>query len=531
MVNPKDLDLFARSLNGDWHSRIEIFRKYVWDNAQLRRAGSSYRNVEDFLHDTFANALRSGHSFDFNNDLGSWFHSVGVWTDLERRRFRSSDARQEPGSVRLSAATEADEQDSRARLTAYAPPSTGTSDTLHSRLTSIIGEPQFSILVKLANGSTWDQAAADAGRPLNGVGFIAARALDRLARFFGAPPPLNDDLEPVFSATRREQSEQKYSGRLAALHLDRTFYAITPAMRKLGCAMPGDVRSILLWDAACSSTPPSGPLREHLNECSYCTDVLRAMLLAQQALVMAPASGFRICPGAFTLLNTATDSYPPLNQHLAECSACREESTDLLDAGVNESVRPEKAGTNRAMLLAAGAFGIVLIGGGVWWANSHSAAKSRASDIAAVAEPVATYAVNAKYSGLAQPIDVTDKKLLASVQPQNVDVFNQLKMLLQNGRVGVALMSASPLGERDPGIEMLYSVGLFQQKAISEGYRAMLKSEAMSPRHPFRCWATMQWALVVGDIKTVERETEHLANDAEYGKPAKALLERARSLG
>jgi hypothetical protein len=78
---------------------------------------------------------------------------------------------------------------------------------------------------------------------------------------------------------------------------------------------------------------------------------------------------------------------------------------------------------------------------------------------------------------------------------------------------------------------MLYAVGLYQQQAISEAYQAMLKSEAMKPRHPFRCWVMIQCALAVGDIKTVERETDHLKNDPEYGRPSKALLERARALG
>jgi hypothetical protein len=142
-----------------------------------------------------------------------------------------------------------------------------------------------------------------------------------------------------------------------------------------------------------------------------------------------------------------------------------------------------------------------------------------------------TVEVSKKYTALIQSIPVEDRKWLASVLPQNVGAFNQLRTLMAQGRTGLAVMNASPLGEQDPGIEMLYAVGLYQQQATSEGYHAMLKSEAMKPRHPFRCWALIQCALAVGDIKIVEREAEHLKDDPEYGKPSKLLLERIRALG
>jgi hypothetical protein len=75
---------------------------------------------------------------------------------------------------------------------------------------------------------------------------------------------------------------------------------------------------------------------------------------------------------------------------------------------------------------------------------------------------------------------------------------------------------------------MLFAVIQYQRNSVSEGYRAMLKAEAMPPRNSFRCWAMLQCALLVGELKTVEREVEHLSTDPEYAQPAKAILARVR---
>lgn len=535
MLNPKDVDLFSRTLSADWQSRIEFYRKFILENSRIRRLGSAYRNPEDFLQDTFTNVLRTAHSFQGEENLGDWVESVAAWTGLERQRFRDSEGSVEAPRVRVSAATEGDEPGFRGRLASYAPPLSGPQDTLAARLISLIGESQYAMLsLRSREGTTWEQVAEAGSKPLNTVGPIVARAADRLARFFGAPPPLNDDLEPVFS-WRSEKNPapngaERTRSRLFAMQTDPSFYSPTPESRKIGLTIPAEVRAITLWDAARSSTPPPPSLRDHLSQCSYCTALLRAMLLVQQALQSGPAASFLVCPGGFTLLNTDPQSYPPFDQHLAECPTCREELHRMSNREEEASRQPGGASRRRMLKIGAAAAVVLVLGAGAYIGLERSRSVPPASVPSSPSEiPLRPMAVDKRFTGLAQPIDVTDKRWLNSVRPQNRDIFAQLITLMRTNRIPLALINASPLADRDPGIEMLYAVGLYEQQSISEGYHAMLKSEAMDPRDPFRCWAMLNCALIVGDLPTVEREADHLAANPDYGKLAKSLLEKARA--
>jgi hypothetical protein len=74
---------------------------------------------------------------------------------------------------------------------------------------------------------------------------------------------------------------------------------------------------------------------------------------------------------------------------------------------------------------------------------------------------------------------------------------------------------------------MLYGFVL-SRESRGEGYAAMLRAEATPPRNSFRCWAMLQAALIVGDLKVVAREVDHLSSDPEYAARANSLLEKAR---
>src|SRR5437660_10850291 len=113
MSNPKDLDLLARCLSADWEARVEFFKKFLAGNAHLIRMAAGYRDSDEFLHDTFANVLRTGHSYDPETDLDDWVESVGSWTVLERHRFRDRGTEPDAGEVRISAAIEGDEPGAR----------------------------------------------------------------------------------------------------------------------------------------------------------------------------------------------------------------------------------------------------------------------------------------------------------------------------------------------------------------------------------------------------------------------------------
>jgi len=532
---------------------VDLFKKFIWDNERIRRLGTSYRASDDFLHDCFTNVLRAGHSFDPEQEMEDWVESVAMWTALERQRTRDMEAQAASGKFRLCAGSESDEAANRTRLPSYVPPRNGDQDTLGARIQSVIGQNSYTILTKRAlENATWEQVAAAAGKPLSTVGPALVRSVDRLVRFFGAPPPLNADLETIFSriggqdATPKSGSAPKATGRLRSMQLDSAFYPVTPELRKIGLGIPSDVRTAVLLDAARSSTPPADHLRDHLAQCNYCAELLRAMILLQQALQNSASTDFLLCPGGFTLLNTPGQDYEPLEQHLAACGACRTERDRML-TGESETpapVQPDAAPaaglagmSQRTKLIAAGALAAVLLLAAIFFFSGKSSPPADpvvASSGGVSTEPIQipdipVVKVDPRFKDLAQPISLDDKNWLASVRPENQYDFSQAKLDFQKGMLARALPSASAMGANDPGAQMLYAVGLYQQNALSEGYQAMLKSELMTPRNSFRCWATLQCALIVGDLKVVEREAGHLASDPEYGARAKALLAQAKA--
>jgi DNA-directed RNA polymerase specialized sigma24 family protein len=546
MPNVKDLDLLAKSLSGDWKSRIELFKKFVWDSPHVRKLGVQYHGIEDFLHDCFTNVLRSGHAYDGEQDFADWVETVAAWTALERQRVRP-DGPGVTGRVRLSAGIEGDEPGDRARLASYVPPRSGAADTLPSRIAAVVGEPQFTLLRKRTlEGSTWDDLAGATGKPLTTIGPLMVRAVERLARFFGAPPPLNDDLEPVFSWVVQDDAKSSHAnpakpkGRILPMQLDPAFYTVTPDMRKIGLGMPNEVRTLALWDAARATTPPGDALREHLAKCNYCADLLRALLLMDRALKSGPDTDFLLCPGGFSLLRTSDEAYAALDQHLDQCAVCREERARFLGAGEEGTEQVDvvsaKPGSglrwNHKLVWAAAA--VALLAGGGYLIQRHysvPATEEAAPLNASEPLPIPTTTVTKRYSDLAQPVSLDDKKMLASVLSRDMFTFNEALAKFKRHQVTDALLTVAPIADRDPGAQMLHAIGQYQLQETTAGYREMLKAEAMSPRNSFRCWATLQCALIAGDQKVIDQEIEHLLLDPEYAARARELEVRVKARG
>jgi hypothetical protein len=544
MSQASEQDLFARALAGDYQSRVDLYKKFVHENPRVRRMGAHYPVLDDFLHDCFTNLLRAAHVFSEPGRMNEQVETVAAWTALERDRLKESGASGAPPSIRMCSAVEGDEAGNRARPDTYVPPRSGPEDSLPSCISAVVGEPQSSLLRSVAReNATWDSAAAQAGKPVNTLGPMAVRAIDRLSRYFGAPPVLNADLEPVFSAASaadaatRGVDRFKPRGRMIAMQLDSAFYLVTPEMRRLGVTVPSEARTIALWDAARASTPPAEALRNHLDKCHYCAEVLRSMLRLQQALLSGDGVDFRVCPGASTLLQDPDLDGKNLKRHLKDCAVCRDERLRAQgDDSRGSPLAPELSDAKKpvkkiAWAAAAGLLlGAVIIGGGYRY---FAAGKSVVPDAAPVqvAPELPPIPVNAKYAALVERVNLDDPKMLASVLPRNQLIFMEARDSLKSGNSPKATYMAERLvnGDHDPGAQMLYAECLYA-RSPGDGYRAMLKAEAMPPQSPFRCWTALQAALMIGDTATAEREVAHLANDPEYGPRAKKILARMQTI-
>jgi hypothetical protein len=324
------------------------------------------------------------------------------------------------------------------------------------------------------------------------------------------------------------------------MQLDPGFYPVTADMRKIGLNVPQEARTLALWDSARAATPPPDAMRDHLAKCNYCADTLRAMLLMDRALKSGPEANFLLCPGGFTLLSLGDETSPTFDRHLDECPICRNEQAQYLGAaemgaeskpgGLANLGSGATWGVKIGWIAAAVVLLVILYFVGQHYsAASHETASSPVQD--AAEPPPPSVAINPRYSDLAQPIPIEDKRMLASVSSRDLFTFNEAVLRFKRHQVTDAMLMIAPLSTTDPGALMLHAIGQFELQAAAEGYREMLKSEAMTPRNSFRCWAALQCAIMVGDKKVVDQEVSHLSSDPEYAARAKDLAARMKARG
>ncbi len=534
MSHASERDLLARSLSGNRQSRVELYKRFVYENSQIRQLGARYPNIDDFLQDCFTNVLRSSHTFKRASRLNDRVETLALWTALERDRLRERDVAAGNSVVRMCAAFEGDSAAN--RLASYVPPRSGSDDSFASRISSIIGEMQFKLVSFLAvENATWERAAAAAGRPVTSLGPVLVRAVDRLSRLFGAPPPLNADLESVFSevsgsgAVSHHADPSKLRGRVISMQLDPEFYQLTPALRKIGFSVSHEVRTMTLWDAAKASSPPGEALKSHLANCRYCSELLRSILLMQRAL-LNPKDDFLLCPGAATLLQDSDTAPETLQPHLDACPLCRDERMRAF-SGEQPEMPPESvvvtsapaSGRKVAWAAVALVLFIVLSVAGF----RYFSARKLTAAVAEVPLPdTSATEFNPKYRGLAQILPANDDRVLASVLPRDQRAILNALVLIRQGDLIKARIVSEQIANRydDPGARMLFAENLYGLQYPEQGYREMQKAEAMPPRNSYRCWATLQCALMAGDRAIAVRELGHLAKDKEFADRAKSIL-------
>ena len=538
MSRASETDLLTRSRSGDYRSRVDLYRKFIHGNASVRRHGAHYSHLDDFLQDCFANLLRSGDIVSGERGLTEAVEQIAAATALERDRSRAIDLAAQGRQVRLCAAIEDDGPGN--LLSSYVPPCSGTADSLHSRMAAVCGEAQFKMLrAQSMENAGWERLAAIAPKPAAAAGATFARAVERLSRLFGAPPPLNQDFEPVFSdvsasdARARRSDPGKPRGRVIAMQLDPEFYVVTPELRKVGVSMPADARTIRLWDAARSSEAPDEALRTHLAKCRYCTDLFRSLLLVHQAVCMPDRADFLLCPAASTVLMDSDDLSDSCRNHLDACVLCRNERNEAFGLEELAAHEPEtgalRAAKKKVVLWSAVA---LILAAGVVIALMHRspAPPQTTSAVSAPAQPAVF--PDPKYRSLLKQAQLDATKLLPSFHQSN-----QLVMMEAMGDLGRGdSVHAKIISERvsnltnDPGARTLLAVCLFGEQRSADGYREMQTAEATPPRNVYRCWLLLQCALLEGDTAIAEREIGHLAGDPEYGPRVKDLQSRMQAI-
>ena len=538
MPKESDFDLVRRTLSGERRARITLFREYIRANPNVIHAGAACADVDDFLQDCFHNFLSTLHAWDKEEPLVSWVESVAAWTALQHARMSSLPTAGLEGRIRMCAEMEGEPKE--AETPAYVPPAGSPGDTPAALVYGLLPDVQRTVFQKRAGeGASWEEIAAAIGKPLDSLGPVFSRGLNRAARLFGAPPPLDEDLEPTFTRAldKRGTSETREAprGRAISIQRDRAFYVSSPDLQRLGVGTSREARAILLWDAATAVTPPSDTLRAHLNACNYCTALLRSLLLLHQALRLGPEHTFQFCPGAFSLGNVPELARPEFDRHLASCRSCTQERASLQSEGASPEAplrgRGAKPKRRNARLWAVAASLLVLaLGSFGAYRNFYPARKVSAAKALGAGPNFDSIAPDPRYNDLISAVKLDDAKVLAAALPENRPLIRRALDNLALGDQQGSLSITSQLVERspDPAAHLLYAMALYHNNLITDGYRAMMKAEAMAPRDPYRCWILLQFSLMVAENSMIEREAGHLAGDPEFGPRARAILEKVR---
>jgi hypothetical protein len=141
-----------------------------------------------------------------------------------------------------------------------------------------------------------------------------------------------------------------------------------------------------------------------------------------------------------------------------------------------------------------------------------------------------TVAPDVRYAKLVRPFTITEAQLAPMFKPENREAGAVAFRQLMKYELADALIRSSGLvnSRPDAGVLLVNAMCLTQMHLISDGYRAMLKSEAFPPGDPLRCWAMFNMALAVADQKVIEREAEHLAADPAHGKEVAEVMQKVR---
>jgi len=291
-----------------------------------------------------------------------------------------------------------------------------------------------------------------------------------------------------------------------------------------------------------STEPPTDALVQHLDQCHYCTELLRALILAQRALEIAPGQKYFLCPGAFTLATVVGGELPGYDQHLKACLACNAEHGGLarrerVHSSETESKEEETAvqpGAGKRIAVVCGvllALGVASFAGKQYWDKRHQQQITTPKSGVSAAPEQPTVAIDRKYEGLSKEVMYNDQRILNSALPKNRPIvkwgmdemrLNEIDAVVQ--QIGQAAVKTP----EDPGLHLIYGGALLKLGLMTDAYREFSKSEALPPRDSFRCWVMLQFALLVGDNNVIDREAEHLADDPEYGPQIKKLMEEVR---
>jgi len=284
--------------------------------------------------------------------------------------------------------------------------------------------------------------------------------------------------------------------------------------RSIGVETAEQVRHERLWRAAELADAP-----EHLSACRDCAALFESFLRLHA--IALPKVGGQVavaqCPDEQTIADyqggeLEEERSQAVREHLKSCAPCREDVAFLA-----RSVEPrERLLGMRTRLVLMAVAAAALLATIIPWNRGDDRAK----------EVKLNFTPSSQWAHLAQIPEVNRAEVLHDSPEAHHSRLEQVLDAYEKGEFAKAEEYAGIMTRvvEDPSVEYMLAMSRYKQNKITEGYKAMLVSERDAPQTANRCWATLQYALLLGDRATVEREAKHAGSEPEYNQRCRDVL-------
>ena len=304
---------------------------------------------------------------------------------------------------------------------------------------------------------------------------------------------------------------------MSRMCIDPERYEPDDYWRSIGVTAAEQVRHEVLWRAVEEGTRP-----EHTSACAACAALFESFARLRAIAVPANSGGevaFAACPDTAALASyqrgeLPADSLESIREHLKACPPCRE---DLAFLARSEEPRERLLSMRgRTILMAVAAAS--LIAAIIPW-QRQKATQEVKPDITEI---------SSRWANLAHMPEVNRADVLNESPASHRSRLSQVIDSYEKGNYAEAEKVADVMTSvvQDPGAEYMLAMARYKQNKIMDGYKAMLTSERMQPIQEPRCWATLQYALLVGDKKAIEREVTHVDKDPVYSPRCKEIMSK-----
>jgi hypothetical protein len=302
---------------------------------------------------------------------------------------------------------------------------------------------------------------------------------------------------------------------MSRMCIDPGIYQPDAHTEAMGLSGADQIRHERLWTAAETGVAPP-----HAEECPYCAELLAAFVRMRSVLdAGAEPVTVAACPDVPTLSRyyygeIRGERGDAIGRHMKVCTECRQ---DLAFLARSQEPREKAVPIQRRvvwMAIAAAA----LVASILTWSTTK---KSKP-------EEALNFTPSAKYASMVQmpPLDRAD--LMAASPAPHHSRLEQVLAAYEKGDYNTAAKYAAIISNAvdDPSAEYLLGMALYHQGKMPEGFRAMRISERMAPQTGYRCWTMLQFALLLGDRATVEKEASHVGAEPAYAARCRDILTR-----